>query len=198
MSFEKLTQFIIIKTIEHIELTFISILAASFIAIPFGIFLAKWKKKKISKFIIFLIQQFQTIPPLALIGLIMMFLILLKNLMNSLVIGVVPGILILFIFALMPILYHTFEGVKAVKSNEGKQVLKSALPTILEGIRVTTVLIVGVATLVSLVGSGGLGDLIFEGLKNLDITLILSGSLPAAFLGIALNGLVVKIRKLIL
>ena len=59
-----------------------------------------------------------------------------------------------------------------------------ALPTILAGVRIATVVSVGVATIAAAVGAGGLGDYIFRGLSTVDNRLILAGAVPAALLAI--------------
>ncbi|KKK67915.1 hypothetical protein LCGC14_2949290, partial [marine sediment metagenome] len=70
-----------------------------------------------------------------------------------------------------------------------KQILFSielplALTVILTGIRISLVWTIGMATLTSLVGSGGLGDLIMQGLRSMQIDLIIAGTVPAAILAI--------------
>ena len=64
-----------------------------------------------------------------------------------------------------------------------------ALPTILAGVRIATVVSVGLATIAAAIGAGGLGDYIFRGLSTVDNRLILAGAIPAALLAIIADGL---------
>jgi len=73
--------------------------------------------------------------------------------------------------------------------------LPLALPFIMAGVRISTVWTIGVATLVSLVGAGGLGDLIFRGLSNYRINLILAGAAPAAVLALIFDWLLGRLEK---
>ena len=63
-----------------------------------------------------------------------------------------------------------------------------APPILLAGIRVAAVPCVGVATIASLIGAGGLGDFIFRGVSTLDSTVILAGAVPAAVMALLLDG----------
>jgi len=73
--------------------------------------------------------------------------------------------------------------------------LPLALPFTMAGVRISTVWTIGVATLVSLVGAGGLGDLIFRGLSNYRISLILAGAAPAAALALMFDWLLGRLEK---
>lgn len=173
--------------VEHIELTFISLFFAIIIAVPLGIFLTRYRK--IADIVIGITAIVQTIPSLALLG----FMIPILG------IGFVPGIVALTIYGLLPIVRNTYTGIVGVDEAAkeagigmgmtSKQVLYMveiplALSVIMAGIRTSTVLIIGVATLASLIGAGGLGDLIFRGIAMDSTDLILAGAVPAALLAI--------------
>lgn len=173
--------------VEHIELTFISVFFAIIIAVPLGIFLTRYRK--IADIVIGITAIVQTIPSLALLG----FMIPILG------IGFVPGIVALTIYGLLPIVRNTYTGIVGVDEAAkeagigmgmtSKQVLYMveiplALSVIMAGIRTSTVLIIGVATLASLIGAGGLGDLIFRGIAMDSTDLILAGAVPAALLAI--------------
>ena len=66
--------------------------------------------------------------------------------------------------------------------------LPLALPSIVAGIRVATVIGVGTATIAAAVGAGGLGEYIFRGLSMVDSTVILAGAVPAALLALTIDG----------
>ena len=178
---------ILVASWEHLQLTFISLFLATFIAIPLGILLTRYKKW--SEPIIGITAIFQTVPSLALLG----FMIPLLG------IGTTPAIVALTIYGLLPILRNTYTGIVGVNSATVEagtgmgmtslQVLwmvelPMALSIIMAGVRTATVLIIGVASLAALIGAGGLGDLIYRGIAMSNSPLILAGALPAALLAI--------------
>ncbi|NRG46491.1 ABC transporter permease/substrate-binding protein [Bacillus sp. CRN 9] len=185
--------------IEHMQISFISLLFALIIAIPTGIYLTR--KVKFAESIIGITAVLQTIPSLALLGL----------LIPLFGIGKVPAIIALVAYALLPILRNTYTGIKEVDSslteaaramgmNQYQQLIKVelplAVPVIMAGIRTGMVLIIGTATLAALIGAGGLGDLILLGIDRNDTYLILIGAVPAALLAILFDILLRKLEKL--
>ncbi|MEG9297668.1 ABC transporter permease [Mangrovibacillus sp. Mu-81] len=178
---------IITGLVEHLYLSFISIFIAIVISLPLGIYISR--KKNIAEFYIGITAVFQTIPSLALFG----FLIPLLGT------GSTTAIIALTVYALLPILRNTFTGIAGVDEGvieagkgmgmTGSQLLFKielplALPFIMAGIRTATVLTVGVATLATFVGAGGLGDLIYRGLSTWNNSLVLAGAVPAALLAL--------------
>lgn len=174
-------------TIEHIELSFISLLIAIVISIPTGLLLTRFPR--FAAPVIGVASLFQTIPSLALLG----FMIPILG------IGMFPAIVALTVYALLPILRNTYTGIMNVEKpikEAGigmgmtslqvmlKVELPLALSVIMAGIRTATVMLIGVATLASLVGAGGLGDLIFRGISTVNTELILAGTIPAALLAV--------------
>lgn len=173
--------------LKHMQISFISIFIAVIIAVPLGIYLTR--HKRLSGPIIQIAAIFQTIPSLALLGILIPFV----------GIGQVPAVIALVIYAILPILRNTYTGIKGVDPvlieaseamgmNKSKQLFKVqlplAMPVIMAGIRTAMVLIVGTATLAALIGAGGLGDLILLGIDRNNNYLILIGAVPAALLAI--------------
>lgn len=171
----------------HMWLTVISLLISVAIAVPTGIALTRYRK--FADFVIGIASVFQTIPSLALLG----FMIPIFG------IGSKPAIVALTIYGLLPILRNTYTGIMGVdpgakEAGRGMGMTSAqilfmveiplSLTIIMAGIRTATVLIIGVTTLASLVGAGGLGDLIFRGISSVNPGLILSGAVPAALLAI--------------
>lgn len=68
-----------------------------------------------------------------------------------------------------------------------------SLPILINGVRIALVTTIGMVTLTSLVGSGGLGDLIVQGLRTMQWDLVLAGTIPAAFLAILFDSLLTKV-----
>lgn len=188
-----------IKIWQHLELTFISLFFAMFIAIPLGVYLTRVKNQKIADTLIKIIGAIQTIPGLALIALIVVTLALMRSFLPIPTTGFLPAVIVLVLYALLPILINTYSGIKQVNAGL-KTVARSmgmthtqiflylelplSLPILLTGIRISLVTTIGMVTLTSLVGSGGLGDLIVQGLRMMQIDLVLAGTLPAAFLAV--------------
>lgn len=173
--------------IEHIQISFIALFIAILIAVPLGIALTK--TKRLSEIVMNIAAVLQTIPSLALLGLMI----------PIFGIGRVPAIIALVVYALLPILRNTYTGIQEVdpsliEAAKGigmkpmrrltKVELPIAMPVIMAGIRTAMVLIIGTATLAALIGAGGLGDLILLGIDRNNTSLILIGAIPAALLAI--------------
>ncbi|WP_349410738.1 ABC transporter permease [Pseudalkalibacillus sp. SCS-8] len=184
---------------EHLYLSFISILFGILISVPLGIFISRLKK--IAEFVIGVTAVFQTIPSLALFGF----------LLPVLGIGSKPAIIALMVYALLPILRNTYTGIVGVddaliQAGKGmgmtsaqilwKIELPLALPVIMAGIRTATVLTIGVATLATFIGAGGLGDIIYRGLSTLNNELVLAGAVPAALLAIFFDSILKVIERI--
>lgn len=189
---------IIQATIEHIQISFIALIIAIVISIPVGLILTRYPR--LAAPIIGVASLFQTIPSLALLG----FMIPLVG------IGMVPAIVALTVYALLPIMRNTYTGIMNVEKSikeagvgmgmtswqvMTKIELPLALNVIMAGIRTATVMIIGVATLASLVGAGGLGDLIFRGISTVNTELILAGTIPAALLALLFDYILERLEK---
>ncbi|MFJ7951726.1 ABC transporter permease/substrate-binding protein [Lysinibacillus sp. NPDC096418] len=190
---------LLVSLLDHIQISFIALFFAVVIAIPLGIFLTN--KKKIADSIIGISAVLQTIPSLALLGL----------LIPLFGIGKVPAIIALVVYALLPILRNTFTGINEVDAslkeaatamgmNTWKRLVKVelplAMPIIMAGIRTAMVLIVGTATLAALIGAGGLGDIILLGIDRNNPSLIVLGAVPAACLALVFDFLLKKLESL--
>jgi len=173
--------------IEHIELSFIALFFAVIIGLPLSIYLTR--HKKIAEPIINVAAVLQTIPSLALLGLMI----------PLFGIGQFPAIVALVAYALLPIMRNTYTGIvevdpSLIEAADGigmskfkrlsKIELPLALSVIMAGIRTAMVLIVGTTTLAALIGAGGLGDLILLGIDRNNGQLILLGAIPAALLAL--------------
>ncbi len=178
---------LIVATQDHILMVSIAMAIAILVSVPLGVILTK--SKKIAEPVIGVTSVAQTIPSLALLG----FMLPLVG------IGKPNAIIALSIYALLPILRNTYIGILEVDKSvieagrgmgmTGWQILSKielplALPVIMAGIRTSTVITIGVATLATFVGAGGLGDLIMRGITMLNTPLILVGAIPAAILAI--------------
>ena len=186
------------QTWAHIGLTMISLILSIIIAVPIGILIAR--KQKLSGIILGIAGVLQTIPSIALLGVMIPFL----------GIGPKPAILALFLYALLPILRNTYTGITEVNpavvdAARGmgmnkwqiltKVELPLAFPVLMAGIRTATVINVGVATLAAYIAAGGLGEFIFGGIALNNSNMILAGAIPAALLAILLDFLLSLLQK---
>src|SRR6266487_6191670 len=176
---------------DHLALVFLSTLIALLIGIPTGILLTR--KRALRGPVLGIANIMQTIPSLALFG----FLIPLPFIGG---IGARTAIVALVVYALLPIIRNTVTGILGVDPNVREAAvamgmtngqilwqveLPLAMSVILTGVRVATVISVGVTTIAAAVGAGGLGVYIFRGLRQYDNNLLLAGALPAALLALA-------------
>ncbi len=174
-------------SLQHMMLSLIALFWAILIAVPLGVLLTRYRK--LAGVVLGLVSVLQTIPSLALLG----FMIPIFG------IGSVPAIIAMVAYALLPILRNTYTGILDVDASlleAGRgmgmtrfQLLRMlelplARPMIFAGIRTATVMTIGVATLASFIGAGGLGDLILRGISMVDTGVILAGAIPAAVLAI--------------
>ncbi|MGG1575404.1 glycine betaine ABC transporter substrate-binding protein [Fictibacillus sp. NRS-1165] len=182
---------------QHLVLSVVSILIASILAVPLGIYISR--RKRIAEPVIGITAIFQTVPSLALFG----FLLPLFG------IGSTTAIIALTVYALLPILRNTYTGItgvdqSAVEAGKGMGMTKNqilrmielplALPIIMAGLRTATVLTIGVATLAAFIGAGGLGDLIYRGLSTTRNEIVLAGAIPAALLAIIIDLILKRIE----
>lgn len=177
-------------TLEHLWLVSVSIFFAVLIGIPLGILITRWPW--LNKPILGSANIIQTIPSLALFGF----------LLPAPWIGARAdrlAILALTLYALLPLIRNTYVGIKGVDPSvveagrgmgmTNRQLLWQvqlplALGVIIAGVRVATVISVGLATIAAAIGAGGLGEYIFRGLAMVNNQVILAGAVPAALMAI--------------
>lgn len=184
---------ILLRSQEHLILVVVSITIAIAIGIPLGILITR--KPKLAKFILGFANAIQTVPSLAIFG----FLISLPFLGG---IGKIPAIVALTLYALLPLIRNTYTGITNVDSAireagigmgmTDRQLLFQveiplALDIILAGVRIATVMCVGIATIAAAIGGGGLGVFIFRGISTVNNELILAGAIPAALIALGID-----------
>ena len=181
-------------TFEHLWLTGFAMLLAVAIGVPLGILLTR--RRRLAGPVIAIANVVQTIPSLALFGLLLPVPWLGENAARL-------AILALTGYALLPILRNTYAGIRSVDPaledvaralgmTDFQRLVKVELPlaasVILAGLRTATVTCIGIATIAAAVGAGGLGELIFRGVASVDNRLVLAGAVPAALLALAADG----------
>nr|VFK17104.1 MAG: osmoprotectant transport system permease protein [Candidatus Kentron sp. LPFa] len=179
-------------TVEHLVLVGISLLAAISVSIPLGILAFKYKK--LGQIVLGVVGIIQTVPSLALL----VFMIPLLGIGNT------PAIVALFLYSLLPIVRNTYVGLDEISPQLRESAEALGLPpmarlrlielplayrSILAGIKTSTIINIGTATLGALIGAGGYGQPILTGVRLYDTGLILQGAIPAAVLALAAQGI---------
>jgi len=196
--FDKLGPDMVRYTIDHLYLSSLAIVIAVAVAVPLGIYLTRTRRRRVPAVVLGVAGVVQTVPSLALIA----FIVLFFALAGLSTIGFLPGLVALVLYALLPILRNTYTGIRQVDpavievatgmGMRPRQILLQvelplSLPVIMAGIRISTVWTIGIATLCGLIGAGGLGELIFRGLRSLPRTAdyLVAGTVPAALLALS-------------
>ena len=177
-------------TLDHIRLTVLAVSIAVILGVPIGILIAYYKR--LSKPIIGLANLIQAVPSMALLGLSI----------PLLGIGVLPAVVMVILYSLLPIIKNTYTGIL----NINKETLEAAkaigltrfqvltkvriplsLPVVMAGVRVSAVTAVGLMTMAGYIGAGGLGFLIFSGISTTNNYQILGGAIPAIILALLVD-----------
>lgn len=184
--------------LEHLFLVLVSLGFAVLLSVPVGIVLTRYTE--LSGPVFAVTNILQTIPSMALLG----------ALIPLFGVGLTPALIALFLYALLPIIRNTYTGIKEIdplliEATRGlgltnhqilfKVELPLSLPMVMAGIRTSSVLVVGTATLAAFIGAGGLGDPIFRGISSVDNNKILFGAIPAALLAVMLDRLFNRLEQ---
>lgn len=193
-------QQILSLTIEHIEMTAIAVGCSILIGVPLGILVSY--VRKLGKPVIGIANVVQAIPSMALLGLAI----------PLLGIGTLPAVVMVIIYSLLPIVKNTYTGITnidplLVEAATGigltkwqvlyKIKLPMALPVIMAGVRISTVTAVGLMTMAAFIGAGGLGYLVFSGIRTVNNIQILAGAILACILALVVDFLMGLIEKLV-
>lgn len=186
---------------RHFLISIYGVIFASVVAIPIGFFIAR--RYRLSGIVISTANVIQTVPSLAMISILMIFMGL----------GVNTVIMAVFLYSLLPIIKNTYTGVKSVDENlvdvaksmgmSKKQVImKIELPLsmsiIMAGIRNALVMAVGVTAIGTFIGAGGLGDIITRGIKvSNGSAIIMAGALPTALMAVISDFLLQFVEKIL-
>ena len=193
-------QQIIDLLLEHIEMTIVAVGFAILIGVPLGILISY--VKKLGKPIIGAANVVQAIPSMALLGLAI----------PLLGIGTLPAVVMVIIYSLLPIIKNTYTGIanidpSLVEAASGigltkwqvlaKVKIPMALPVIMAGVRISAVTAVGLMTMAAFIGAGGLGYLVFSGIRTVNNLQILAGAIPACLLALLVDFLMGMVEKLV-
>ncbi len=185
-------------TIEHIYLTAIAVGFAILLGVPLGILISYIKK--LNKPILGVANVVQAIPSMALLGFAIPFL----------GIGTLPAVVMVILYSLLPIIKNTYTGIQNINSQTLEaargigltklQVLVKiqiplALPVIMAGVRISAVTAVGLMTMAAFIGAGGLGFLVFSGIRTVNNNQILAGAIPACILALLVDFIIGLVEK---
>ena len=186
---------IVTETGRHLLLVAVSVGLATLIGVPLGILLTR--RPAWQRWVLGAANVIQTVPSLALFGLLIPV-----PFIGG--IGMRTALVALTLYALLPVLRNTVVGIAGVDPavreagrglgmTDGQLLRRVELPlaasVILAGVRLATVIGIGVATIAAAIGAGGLGVFIFRGLAMVDNRTILAGALPAAALALAADAI---------
>jgi osmoprotectant transport system permease protein len=193
---------------RHVEIVAAALLPTLIIGIPLGIALfrrAKWQAP-----IFGVLNVIQTVPSIALFGLLMVPLAVFATTLPALRglgisgIGMAPAVIALVLYSLLHVVRSTVAGLAQVPRpvteaatamglTRGqlfrKVELPVALPVFLSGVRIATVQAIGLAVVAALIGAGGLGALVFQGLASGALDLVLLGVIPVVALAVAADAI---------
>lgn len=196
-----MTREVLAASTTHLMLVAVSVGVAAAVGIPLGIALTRrpaWRRVVLA-----LVGAIQTVPSLALFGLLIPV-----PLVGG--IGTGTALVALTLYALLPIVRNTVTGIAGVDPAVRDAALGMGMTTrqllvrvelplaaavILAGVRVATVVGVGMATIAAAIGAGGLGVLIFRGLAMVDNRTILLGAVPAAAMALAADALLGALER---
>ena len=166
--------------LEHLYIVVISLIFSVGVGVPLGI--VTYLSRPLRQPLLWISEILQTIPALALLGLVMLVIGAGKT---TVIIGLV-------LYSLLPIVHNTYLGLENInpgikRAARGMGMTKMdrlfsvelplAFPIIFTGIRIATVTSIGVAVFATSVGGGGLGSIIYQGIRTQNMKLILSGTL---------------------
>ncbi|MBS4210432.1 ABC transporter permease [Bacillus sp. FJAT-50079] len=188
---------LLFKTWEHIWISLIAALLGIIVAVPLGVALTR--VPKLAGIVMGILSVVQTFPSFAILA----FFIPIFG------VGKIPAIIALFFYSVLPILRNTYIGVNGVnrdllEAGRGMGMtgweriinieLPLSIPVIMAGVRLSTVYLIGWATLAAYIGAGGLGDYIFSGLNLYQPEYIIAGAIPVTMLALFTDLLLGKIE----
>ena len=190
--------------LTHIILAFGSLVAATVVGVPLGI--VAYRQPRLRAIVLNVLNIVQTVPSIALFGLLIAPLAwVATNVPGAAAIGVsgigfTPALVALFLYSLLPVVANTVVGLRGVPESANDAArgmgmtsrqrlfsveLPLAFPVILTGIRIVLVQNIGLATVAALIGGGGFGIFVFQGIGQTALDLVLLGAVPTVVLAFA-------------
>lgn len=191
-------QIVLKLTLQHIQISFISVVIALLIGVVIGIILTR--VKFLQGPVLAVAGVLYTIPSLALFAM----------LIPVMGLGLKPTVFALILYSQLAIVRNTVSGIETIDPSITEVAtgmgmtgwqrlllieLPLGLPVIMAGVRMVTVMAIGVATIASFISAGGLGDLVFLGMQTVDLNIILAGALPLIVLTLGADAILVFLQK---
>jgi len=191
---------ILFRLVEHIQLTGIALVVAVLIGVPLGILISY--VRPLNKPVTGFINVVQAVPSLALLGFLIPFL----------GIGEKPAVFMVVVYSLLPIVKNTAAGIanmnaEMLEAAKGigmtrlqilfKVKLPLALPIMMAGIRISAVISVGLVTIGAFIGAGGLGFIIYSGIRMANTNMLLAGAIPTCVLALLVDLVTSIIERLV-
>ena len=185
-------------TAEHLLISLLAIVIATFIGVLLGIFISEYRKYAV--WLLGAVNVLYTIPSIALLG----FFITITG------VGNLTALIALILYALLPIIRSTYTGITQINpliveaaeamGSTPRQLLYKiklplALPVLMSGIRNMVTMTIALAGIASFVGAGGLGVAIYRGITTNNSAMTLVGSVLIAFLALGLDFFLAKVEK---
>jgi len=181
--------------LQHLEMVILGCGIGVVIGISLGIFISEEGREGIADVVLYLAEIMMTVPSLALFGLLIPIL----TALHLPALGLLPAVIALIAYGLLPILRNTYVAVREVdpaiiEAGRGmgmnkKQLmykikLPLAMPVIMAGLRNAIIMNIGIAAIAVVIGVGGLGVPIFRGIRNFRFDLILTGAIFISFIAV--------------
>jgi len=188
--------------VEHFFLFLFSLIITTIIGVTLSIIVTDEGMEKIGKTILSITGAAQAVPSIAVIALVFIYV----------GIGKFPAIISLIVYSLVPVIFNATSGILSVpkgviEAGKGMGLTKNqilwklkipiAVPVIMGGIRSAATIIIGTAVIASVIGGGGLGDLIFTGLKLNRLDALVVGAASSAVLAIIVDLILAYAEKII-
>lgn len=194
--------------LRHVQIVGFTLLPTLLLGIPLGV--AAFRNRTLNGPLFAVLNVIQTIPSIAMFGLLMAPLAALAGQLPWLGqlgisgIGLAPAVIALILYSLLPIVRSTVAGLEqvpaaVVEAARGMGLTRRqifwrveipiALPLFLTGLRITAVQAVGLTVVAALIGAGGFGAIVFQGLLSSALDLVLLGVIPAIALAVAIDSL---------
>jgi len=186
---------------EHLKLVLISSCITILIGIPLGVWVTRPSGKSFLPIVTDLTSFGQTFPPVAVLALAV----------PVFGFGLLPTVIALFLYGLLPVVRNTIAGLRAVPKDtidaayglgmsRFQTLVRVEIPlaarVIMAGVRISVIINIGTAMIGAVIGAGGLGSPIIAGLVQDNIAYILEGAIPAAILAILADQLLARIEEL--
>ena len=187
-------------TFQHIILVYMTLAASIVVSIPLAFISVE--NERLANWIMKIANLLQAVPSFAVVAIVV----------PLIGIGFTPALIAILVRALLPIIKNTYIGLLNIDSSlidyahgiglTRWQInryirLPNSYPAIFAGIRFSALLANSIAVLTALIGSGGLGELVFEGLVSFNTNRILAGAVPAIILALASDSLLAKVERIL-